>query len=379
LALNNTYRELHNELNNYSNNQGFETHFTPQHAVLFGMKKPRKSTKYNSRIIDIGVVNDAYPINSLFVKGVCIKGISSIFSYDLGLENVSPDRIHLDHEDFLKEIESLLKGCTNSEVIEAVLKKANENPQSGYDEFNAFNPSKLRSDNFGAQTGFSGFCRDPYGDQFGLHNSEATRNKKKIDVFKDLNEKFHDLNNPWVLAFKRLYGENAVLASKDINKNKDAESMDYKPVILNDFVGNYLHSLGIMSADEIDLDQEYRWVGLEDLTQAEHNILARVPDITKIILGYELPVEVRIFTGLFTSSGREIENVPGVQTMQHDGTKYIGAKRSILASFPEFANTYVHELGHYVTGAGDFERKFVDFHVDALTKLMLYLMEQQKQ
>src|SRR3989338_3347343 len=383
LALNDTYRELYSEkdsidyfqvdfkglINPYiidcsqvdfkglinSDIQPVGNLFTPSLGIEG--KAPTKSWGYNSRIIDLGTEETA-----LFIKGVIIQETNSIFSYDLGIENISPDRIFADRNSVLDEIESILKNCSNTQIIERVLAVACQTSERYCDEFEAFRDRGLPQNRMMLLT----------------MRRDLSERKGKTDLIKKYIFNKYPPENLWVTSFRKLYGVNAVIASHDVNANKDAKLMGYTTVRLNISIANYLASLGIQSADKVTCEQEYKWVSTSDLTEAETQMLDRVKTINEVVLGQVAPVDVRVYSGLFLKSGREVECANGVHITEQDGTKYIGIKRPRLGKLEDFVETYVPELGHPVTGADDYDRRFTDFFVRALSKLAIHHMNRDK-
>ena len=329
--------------------------FTPSLGIEG--KAPTKSWGYNSRIIDLGTEETA-----LFIKGVIIQETNSIFSYDLGIENISPDRIFADRNSVLDEIESILKNCSNTQIIERVLAVACQTSERYCDEFEAFRDRGLPQNRMMLLT----------------MRRDLSERKGKTDLIKKYIFNKYPPENLWVTSFRKLYGVNAVIASHDVNANKDAKLMGYTTVRLNISIANYLASLGIQSADKVTCEQEYKWVSTSDLTEAETQMLDRVKTINEVVLGQVAPVDVRVYSGLFLKSGREVECANGVHITEQDGTKYIGIKRTRLGKLEDFVETYVHELGHQVTGADDYDRRFTDFFVRALSKLAIHHMNRDK-
>ncbi|MAG02076.1 hypothetical protein CMI42_01960, partial [Candidatus Pacearchaeota archaeon] len=88
---------------------------------------------YPSRMIRLGNGD-----TTLFIKGVKVQDSQSIFSYDLGLNNITPDRIFADRDRVLDSIENLLKDYASPEAIKTVLSKAFSEPEGNYQEFQAF-------------------------------------------------------------------------------------------------------------------------------------------------------------------------------------------------------------------------------------------------
>jgi hypothetical protein len=378
LALNDSYRELHNEKDNvdYTLTQfkGYETYTVP----LWKPCAVRKSSRYKSRIIEM---TDGS--TSFFIKGVRIQGSNSLFSYDLGLSNISPDRIFADKESVLDEIEALLKGCSNIEVIEKVLREAHRIPDRYCDEFEAFRDRKS-AQTLGQNMGLGRPMLTDYFRGRNETNLNTLLGEGKVDIeagkYLEYLKSYADNmpQNHWVVTFRKLFGEDAVIASHDTNINSDAEIMGYRPIKLNYSVADYLSANGILSADKIENTQEYRWIHDEDLTDSEAEMLRRVREINQVVLGEERDIDVRVYSGLFLKSGREVESSNGVHVTEQDGTKYIGVKRSRLGTLKDFTTTYIHELGHTETGAGDADRRFTEFFVKALSKLSIHYMNQGK-
>lgn len=356
LALNSNYRELHNERDNVKTPDDIflsfiETHFAHNPSLISNdhYQGMIPKARYHSRIIEMADDSQA-----LFVKGVRIQGIDALFSYDLGIEDISPDRMFAHTEKALDAIEFLLKGCSNTAVIERILQEAESNPYRTCYEFRAFAPRGLERK---------------------LGGIYEERNYKEIDpgMSRTQNSKFlKKLEKPnlWVTTFKQLYGENALLASENTNANNDATLLGYRPVRLNVFIGKYLRNNGLKSVDEITKDVEYHWVNRDELTDEERAMIARTDEINVAVLEERIFIDVRVYTGLFTKTGREVSASLGAYITEGDGTKYIGIKRSQLSGFRDFSTTYIHELGHYVTEAGDADRRFTEFFVTALSRMI---------
>jgi hypothetical protein len=381
LALNTQYVELHNEGNNmdYTNPKFKKYMNVVVYDVLpidFGFNAGhtfRKMDRYKSRIIDLGTED-----NSIFVKGIRVQNASALYSYDLGLENVSPDRLFADREKILDSIEFLLKGCSNTAVIERILREAHQNPDVYYDEFEAFRDRRITRR--GGLMGISPiYPRDTEFMEFHKAPTIDLKNEFYDGIFKALEDYADGVpENLWVKTFKSLYGKDAVIASFDTNINSDAEFMGYNPVKLNTGISNYLLSNGVLSADKIQNNQEYKWIDIGELTEPEKGMIDRVKDINQVIFGEPREVDVRVYSGLFLKSGREVTSSGGVHSTGADGKKYIGVKREKLRTLEDFTEVYIHEMGHSETGAGDADRRFTEFFVRALSRLSIYYMEQGK-
>ncbi len=340
LFFNDDYEELHNEKDNAApmlNIPGFSS---------------LKTNKYNSRIIRL-----SHGANYVFVKGIRIQEIDSLFSYDLGTGSIAPNRNFVNIEAVEDKVKSLLQNCTNAEVIERILRKAEEAPNKWYLEFRALDSNRRNM--------------NPFDNSRGRENIFDNLDNFYIEDIKK--------SGVWADTFKRLYGENAVLASYDTNINNDARLMGFNPVRFNMGIASHLIHVRVQGAHQVTREREYKWVGIEELSQEEKAVLEKIPEINHAVLGHDMPLDVRIYSGLYAKSGREIEGGLGVNIKEEGGTEYVGIKRSQLTNLADFTDTYLHELGHVVTGAEDSDRRFTDFFVNALAKIAVHQMNNKQQ
>jgi len=353
LLLNDNYTELYNEGNRESD--------LIVKYINFG-----KTKTYPSKIIELG--NGS---TDLFVKGVKIQKIDSIFSYDLGIDEITPDRYFANRNKMLETIENLLKTCKDTEIIERVLRTAELEPDRNYEEFAAFMPR----------------VEDPFQSVRKLEpiRYKAVMEDGKIagleDMFegKEPDKMFSKIlpENSWLATFKRMYGENAILANQmDTNINKDAEIMGFRTVTLNNAVEGYLESIGVRRARERDFKKDYRWILEEDLTQDEREVLEFSNDINQMYGLQKIPI--RIFSGVFFDTGRESESDLGVWIMEKNGDKYLGIRRDRLQNPLDFASTYIHEAGHNESGKPDYHRDFTDYFVTQLAREAVKKLGAQK-
>ncbi len=334
LFFNDIYRELYSEKDN--------SPYGKERVVIEGGPRPKR---YLSRIIDTGKGS------SLFVKGIKLRDvIPSIFSYDLGTQDIAPDRNLADMEIVVDEIEHILKGCSNPEIVKKVLMVANERPNESLLEFSAFsNIRKVDEEIRRRRYGFTEQEQDAIGE-----NKKA----KKIP------------RNLWVKTFKNIWGEKAVIASGNVNKNKEAQLMGYNPVVLDGYIGRYLADKGIMTADGIIKRTGYEWIDESELTGEEKEMISRAEKIKRTlqdqqILTFDFPIKV--YSHALLPDGEEAQETEGVFNKQG---RFIGIRRDQLADFRTFAEVYVHELGHGVTDKGDYDREFTDYFVKATAALI---------
>jgi hypothetical protein len=315
-------------------------------SILFG--QGIRTNKYPSKIIDLKAGKA-----KIFVKGIKLQELDSIFSYDLGIDDITPDRAFGNRDVILEEIRGLLADTTNSAVIKRILGLSTEEPHTNYLEFSAFAP-KMR--------GHLGFP------EYGVDISYMSHKRIDLDTFEKF---FGEESDSWKLAFYELFGENAVISSEDTNRNNDAKILAYTPVKLNRYIAEFLNSRGVKSADQIQLEQEYRWIPDDELSDLERNLIGELRKCHDYLDIKDATPVIKIYSGLYTTTGRELESSKGAHKKTADGTSYIALKRTLLLDPIDATHTYIHELGHMVTGKGDFDRAFVDFFVTALTKVYM--------
>jgi len=296
----------------------------------------------------------------------------------LGLNNITPDRIFADRDRVLDSIENLLKHYASPEAIKTVLAKAFSEPEGNYQEFQAFYNRK-QDRGFGRMENESLEYMFEFGDKcYGISGIKPRRlTWEEKQKRKEAELEYKSKSNQWALAFKELFGENAVLASDDVNENRDAEIMGYKPVKINSGVASYLKENGIKKVYALVKEREYQWIDWAELTDSERSLIDKVDEINQVVLDKPTPVDVRVYQGLYTKAGREIESAHGVHVTEPNGHKYIGVKRDRLRSLEDFTETYIHELGHNITGAGDADRRFTEFFVKALSKLTIHYLKKR--
>jgi hypothetical protein len=335
------------------------------------------SKAYPSKIVRLGNGR-----TTLFIKGVKVQDSQSIFSYDLGLNNITPDRIFADRDRVLDSIENLLKNYASPEEIKTVMAKAFVEPDGNYQEFQAFYNRNQDNDMKMLELESIEYDFEPIGFYFGKDGYTMPRMRQRRTLTREEKQQrkeaeleYKAKTNPWALAFKEMFGESAVLESNDVNENRDAKLMGYRPVKINSGVAGYLRENGIKDVYGLTKEREYKWIDRTDLTESERSLVDKVGEINQVVLDEPTPVDVRIYQGLFTKAGREIESSTGVHVTEPTGEKYIGVKRDRLGSLEDFTETYLHELGHNVTGAGDADRRFTEFFVKALSKLAIHYMK----
>ncbi len=386
LALNDTYEELYNEKNRFKDSSiikqissldflydiTFDTFDTFDYIKNPSSKKPKE--KYYSSIIRLQKNNDTTESEkdrgTIFVKGVKIKNQHSLFSYNLGIEDIHNDRNDMANSVLLTEVRRLLQECTNSEVIETVLKTAETYPLSSFLELRAF-------ENFSNSANM-----DNEGRMYEPILKMNPRKKDSNNIYDEI-KKIKNALHPWVLGFKKVYGDKAILASYRSFTNTDAELKGYTPVKLHRGIEDFLSDKGILRADDLSNSNEttYRWISRDALTNEEISFLDKVKDACKKIVGDTMPQEVSIYSGLFQADGTEITSSRGVTEIINNEKK-IGLKRELLTkeateeNIQDATDVLLHECGHYLTNAGDYDEEFRNFFKRKLTDHVLRELEE---
>ncbi len=144
-------------------------------------------------------------------------------------------------------------------------------------------------------------------------------------------------------------------------------NMGYQVVFMNYNIALVIHSLGVHLDSEV-LEPDFQYMNIDDLTPAEIKILQLRQIIDKKleeILGKKIePSPMEVFTSVKSKlTGDALE---GYQAYWNTATKKIGMKRSQLADPESFGRSYMEEMGHRLSEAGDYTREFTNFFRNAL-------------
>tara|TARA_Y100000310_G_scaffold260603_1_gene269607 strand:- start:10156 stop:11994 length:1839 start_codon:yes stop_codon:yes gene_type:complete len=362
--------------------------FNKKHEVLY----TGRSFGYQPKIIDL-----KNGMSALYVKGMRMKkglghfihqlggflggfgnsDFDAIFSYDLGIEDISPDRQLADESNVKKSIRSLLLGCDNHEVLKRVLVTAYQNSGKDFVEYHALTHERMDETGMGMLGNGLNNITTLLAESSIIYNRFIPSSRREESNWSPGHE-------TWKKVFYETFGEKAVLSSMDSDANKEATALGYNIVKINYVMEKFLTKTGVKSAkDLITTEREFKWVDKADLTANESSMLDLIPEIHRTILGEDLETNVKIYEGqyLITKNaegynlkvGEEIKTDGGFYTREdpeNPDKDLIGIKRTQLETKHEFRKTYIHELGHKVTGEGDTDREFADFFVDTLARLI---------
>lgn len=336
------------------------------------------------------------------------SGFNSLFSYDLCINDISPDRQMADESSVRQSIRTLLLHCENTDVHKKVIRTAARAPEKNFEEYWALNNTDQENGmnfNMLRNIGYNDVSESMSGsllrftDKINYIGSSLGRSYV-IDsgtlgapLFKSRNPgKNHSVSaneQRWKNTFYELFGEKAVLESGDADDNKDAEVLGYNVIKVNSNVAKFLKSVGVKSSDNLfNVKKVYKWANKHDLSKDEASLLDLIPEINNVVLGHDLETHVKVYEGQYMiTESEDGQNMREEKEIKTDGGFYtnedpenpskdlIGIKRNQFESKHDFMKTYIHELGHKITGVGDYDRRFTDFFVDALSKMTAHYMD----
>src|SRR3989344_1442032 len=293
--------------------------------------------QYLSRIIDLPAGTGFY------VKGIKFSDINSIFSYDLGINDIPRGRDHTQQEVLLSSIRNLLLECDQAEVITKLLTAAEKYPYAEYIEFQSL-------------TNLGGRWVD----------------QKKLN------------RGLWKQCFHYLYGDSAVIGSNyNSILNQESNSMGRNPITLNPNLASYLQTCGVETSNSVvEASKQFNTISEDNFTPEEKNRASYFPRIIKYITeniaegdsSKLKDLKLSMFSSVTFASGREDQSILGYFIEEKDGQKSILVRRDLWTNPREFIETCIHEIGHGYTGAGDYTRLHSDFgyRTSALALLELF-------
>lgn len=338
------------------------------------MEKDYSNGGYNRKVLEL----PEGEVNQVYVKGVVVEELpDAIFSYDISTNKISPDRQNVSYEELLTQIQCMIfseeyalqkrSRGESVEVLKKIILKSIQDPENYFFELRALdhirNGNQLALGSRGMNQ-FSNSMQSFQSSPFGLLSKKVGPTVKTAAV----------------LAFEELFGKKelpgvkVVLASNQDVLNKDAELMGFKVVRVHRNLRDFLKQRGVPTADQVakeDFVREY--ILVEDLTVEEKQAFDLAKEIDKVLkseglMSENTQVNLRIFSRAYLpTSGREVKSELGYNIL---GTSEIAIKREVLADPIKFLDVYIHEIGHLITGADDYDRKFVNFFTRALAVLM---------
>jgi hypothetical protein len=326
----------------------------------------------------MGIFGDAFGF------GINIESrIRSLFSYDLSIDDISPDRQIASQDQARWQIKHLLDNCDNPDVINTILAAAHLHPDADYEEYEALNMEKTEERRKTARLGLN-----YHHDLFKHHNHFLDLEGNSIPMFNP--DELLPGRKTWREAFYALFGEGiqdadkkVVLASGEMDADKDAEALGYRVVKMHRHILDFLKGVGVKTArDLLTSEKEYKWVAPEELMPAERELLGSIPDINRRVFGRDIPVNVRVYEGQYlvtrSAEGHNLRAGVKLETdngfyLNHDpenpANDLIGIKRATLQDPREFRITYEHETTHKLTQAGDYDRGFAQRAFEIIDEL----------
>ena len=258
--------------------------------------------------------------NRTYVKGVFIcdntQEAATAFTYDMNLEEITPDRGAIDSKMFTRRIASLLGSCENQEVPHRIL--------------------------------------------------EATSRKEEVlEAGLRINLQNEKVKASWKKAFENVYGKKAVLANGNPSIDYEAEHTGYWLVHVGNEMASTLKSAGVKSAEGA-IFANYNTVEVKpkDFTDLERMHFALLKEMDNV-LGLNYAGRVRIFESATTDTGEAVSS-PAF----YNG-KNLWIRRDRLSEIWRFAQAFQHESGHANTGATDPSDDFRGFFESYMASFMV--------
>lgn len=252
-------------------------------------------------------------ISRLYNKGVYVKELQGLFSYNISVERLNRDRDTISYSDIGYKVRDIWEDVDSIDLIKAILKQAVK-PSSERERYIEF-----------------------YASMYSNHSYI------------------------WAKAFSELYGENARLFTNDIAA-REAEALGFLPINVEHNIARILKQGGV-KADEEGLSDDYEFTFSQDLNREERSILNLLP-LYASIAGFHVPETVRVF-----DEYRSHDDIPGIYNHRN---RQIYIRRDVLAGDLQKAlQVYLHEVNHHVTGSDDMSREFADNLNTLLTNMIL--------
>jgi len=265
---------------------------------------------------------------SIFNKGMFITDHYAerlLFSYDLQMNDISPDRDNVDPKELRRNVSDLVLRCRDREAIGRILNAAINSPGIEYMEF----------------------------------------------VDDDLEE---DVAAAWREAFyKHAKTRNAVIFTKP-KYALEAKHLGFKVIRLNEKVSALLHRAGVEYDAEVS-NEGFTPVEVpfDELTAGEQQIIHRLPEVDEV-LGLKPASDIRVFSEIHSRMGRDLtDRIKGCW----DG-RTLWLSRKVLASWNSAVRRYVHERAHKETDGGDAEDKFRLFFERHLAAFIVKELERKQ-
>jgi len=230
-----------------------------------------------------------------------------LFCYNLTGQEINPDRDNVDSRFVKYAVGSIIASCENPVVVDRIISKAVDNEEDLFE----FQPI-------------------------------------------DLTEKI-GLAELYRAIFYGKFGNKAVLYTDDPFMYAEAKHRGYRPVKLNRGVRATLQSAGVLTDSEVvEEGFKFDYVEYDELTAEEKAVLELHRQIDAC-LNVESSERPRVYSKAYAKNGEELP-YPGFC-----GNGGIHVRRDQLQNIIYFVETYSHEKGHQVTGAGDPEDRFRKF------------------
>lgn len=260
--------------------------------------------------------------NKVYNKGVYIKDITAMYSYNLFIDELNRDRDIINDSVLESKMREIWSRIDDSAIIKSYWSESSSCGQLGI--------------------------------------------KSLLIEFKYYLYPVDDVSHQWVNIFREMFGERSVICTGEL-ASKEAVKLNYVPVKLEYYGDILAEYLGIKKDTDVCGD-EYEFTWAESLTQAEQQRLSLYNQVAKII-EMECPSQIKVYEDYAKSSG-----IVGIYDRNKD---MIGIKRERLNdNIVQAVDTWIHEMNHRSTGADDYDREFADGLTVLAAKLVIRLLEE---
>ncbi len=267
-----------------------------------------------------GAIYEYQEQTSIFNKGIWIKNIPALFSYDIQLEELNRDRSLIDENALNTAIRSIWQKVNDATLIQTYLEESRQIAIKG------INSPLLE---------FSGVL-------------------------------YPEDKDFWLRIFREMFGDKVVYYTGDLAA-KEATYSGFYPVKLEYFGQTLAENLGIDS-DQTVCRADYEFTLVREWSKEETDRLQFFRQVASM-LDLECPQDIQLFEDHVRS-----DNLLG----QYSGKDDIIYLRRITMNdrLPVALDTFLHELMHRKTGADDYDRAFADGLSALSTSLAMRLVKE---
>ena len=159
-------------------------------------------------------------------------------------------------------------------------------------------------------------------------------------------------------ALTKVYGAKYTICPNVNELLRDAVSLGYVPVVLPKQLNLCANVKGLVNSYLAHQDNKVT----RDMSEVETEAYNAIRYKCRAFIPMDMEINVKVFS----------EGMKDIAGLAQIGTNTILIRDTEFADPLELANTIIHEIGHIITGAGDYDRKFTDWFITALVTMANY-------